>query len=103
MINNFALSNDTLLLTSANVTQSGTYSVTTTQLGCVSAVSILTLTVLQTPQTPVISTNTAVCVGDTIFLNTTSNEVKRLPHESYPKNILYDTFSLHFTLYKTLQ
>lgn len=67
--NSFTSTNDSLIITSAQVNQTGTYTVTSNLLGCFSTPSTIHLTVLQTPTTPIITSNSQVCVGDTIHLS----------------------------------
>lgn len=65
-----ALQNPTIAAaTSAN---SGAYSLTVTVLGCTSPVSNANLTVNPTPATPTATSNTPVCVGDSIKLFSTA-------------------------------
>jgi gliding motility-associated-like protein len=65
----FSTSNDSLIFVPAQPNQSGTYTVSSSQLGCNSATSTLNLTVLEVPVTPQISSNSPACVGDQIHLS----------------------------------
>lgn len=67
--NGFSVINDSLIFPSAQPSQSGTYTVSSSQLGCVSAPSTLSLTVLEVPHLPQISSNSPACVGDQIHLS----------------------------------
>lgn len=67
--NGFSVSNDSLIFMPAQPSQSGTYTVTSSQLGCVSAASTLNLTVLDVPPLPQISSNSPACLGDQIHLS----------------------------------
>ncbi len=75
--NGFFVTNDSLIFIPAQPLQSGTYTVTSSQLGCYSAASTLTLTVLDLPPVPVISSDSPVCAGDLINLSFS-------PASSYP-------------------
>ncbi len=55
---------------SATVAMSGTYSVTITTNGCTSAVGTVAVIVNATPSTPAPSSNSPVCIGNTINLST---------------------------------
>lgn len=67
--NGFSVSDDSLIFASAQPFQSGTYTLTSSQLGCTSAASTLNLTVLEVPATPQISSNSPACIGDQIRLS----------------------------------
>jgi len=56
-------------ITSAGV---GVYSVTATSLGCTSAIGTTTLVVNQIPATPTVSSNSPLCVGQTLSLSTSA-------------------------------
>lgn len=71
--NNYTNSGDTMKINNALINHSGTYSVTTNLLGCLSTASTLQLTVIQTPLTPTISGNSIVCEGNSVTLTATSN------------------------------
>lgn len=68
--NSFASSLDTPSITNVTTAASGTYSVTITANGCTSAVGTGTVTVNPTPATPIPSSNTPVCTGNTLNLST---------------------------------
>jgi gliding motility-associated-like protein len=70
--NNYSSTSDSLNITNANINQSGTYTITSNLFGCLSTPQLLQLTVLEIPPTPTITSNTP-CVGDTLFLSTTSH------------------------------
>jgi hypothetical protein len=57
-----------VVLTAVTDTQAGTYSVTAEVDGCTSLPDSTTVTVKTKPETPVISSNQPVCVGDTLEL-----------------------------------
>lgn len=59
-------------LTNATTAMAGTYSVTVTKNGCTSAAGTVTVTVNQTPATPSPTSNSPVCSGSTLNLNTTA-------------------------------
>lgn len=67
--NGFSANNDSLIFVPALPSQSGTYTVSSSQLGCISAANLLHLTVLDIPPGPVISSNSPVCAGDDIYLS----------------------------------
>jgi gliding motility-associated-like protein len=67
--NGFTVNNDSLVFSPAQPNQSGTYFVTSNQLGCVSDTSTITIVILQTPATPVITSNSPVCIGDSIHFS----------------------------------
>jgi gliding motility-associated-like protein len=71
--NSYTSINNSIIITSAQVNQTGTYTVTSNLLGCASTPSTIHLTVLQVPSMPIIISNSVVCVGDTVFLSTTNN------------------------------
>jgi gliding motility-associated-like protein len=71
--NNYSNTGDSLIITNATVNQSGTYTITSNILGCLSSPTTIQLTVLQTPPTPTITGNTTVCAGDSVFLQITTN------------------------------
>lgn len=73
--NSFVNTSDSLIISNASINQSGTYTVTSDLLGCMSTASTLQLTVLQTPATPTITNNSPVCVGDSVHLSVSSNTV----------------------------
>jgi large repetitive protein len=56
-------------ITAAIVSNSGTYSLTTTLAGCTSAAATVSVTVNQTPATPTLTSNTPVCTGNTLTLS----------------------------------
>lgn len=65
--------NDSLIIPSTTIGNTGTYSVSATIMGCTSSSSFLHLTVLPTPVTPTISSNSPICEGDTLFLYSVTN------------------------------
>jgi len=71
--NSYVNTSDSLNISNASINQSGTYTVTSDLLGCMSTASTLQLTVLQTPATPTITNNSPVCVGDSVHLSVGSN------------------------------
>jgi gliding motility-associated-like protein len=71
--NSYSNTSDSLHISNASINQSGTYTVTSDLLGCMSTASTLQLTVLQTPATPTITNNSPVCVGDSVHLSVGSN------------------------------
>ena len=75
--NGFSVVNDSLIFAPAQPSQSGTYTVSSSQLGCVSAASTLHVTVLDVPPLPQISSNSPACAGDQIHLGFS-------PVSSYP-------------------
>lgn len=70
--NNYNNVSDSLNIINANINQSGTYTITSNLFGCLSPAQTLQLTILEIPPTPTITSNSP-CVGDTLFLSTTSN------------------------------
>lgn len=71
--NNYSNTSDSLTIINANPNQSGTYTITSNLFGCLSASNTLQLTVLQNPPTPTITSNSPVCVGDSVYLTVSQN------------------------------
>lgn len=71
--NNYSSTGDSLNISNAALNQSGTYTITSNEFGCLSSPVTIQLTVIQIPPTPTISSNSPVCTGDTIFLSTQNN------------------------------
>lgn len=67
------ITTDSLIILSATLSNTGTYSVTASLMGCSSPTSTLQLTVLPTPPTPTLSSNSPICEGDTLFLSSVVN------------------------------
>lgn len=75
--NSFTSNSQNPAIANVTVAANGTYSVTATLSGCVSAAATGSATVYQTPATPVASSNSPVCTGTTLTLtsNTSSSGV----------------------------
>ena len=65
--------NATLAIASSTISDAGAYTVRATQNGCVTAAASVTVTVNQTPSTPVISSNSPVCNGNTLQMTGSSS------------------------------
>ncbi|MBI3517913.1 MAG: gliding motility-associated C-terminal domain-containing protein [Bacteroidetes bacterium] len=82
--NGYSNTSDSLIISNAHINQSGIYTVTSNLYGCTSAPSTLSLTVLETPVTPIITSNSP-CVGDSLHLNVNN------PNQNYT----YQWFSMN--------
>ena len=60
------------VISNATVSASGTYAVTVTIDGCISAVSTTNVLVDQTPETPIVNSNAPICSGNTLALSATT-------------------------------
>jgi gliding motility-associated-like protein len=70
--NAFSSSSQNTNIVNAQVAASGTYSVTATVAGCTSPAGTVNVTVNPIPATPVASSNSPVCAGNTLNLNATT-------------------------------
>lgn len=66
--NSFQTISDSLVLVSTTLSQSGVYTVISTEAGCIGDSSSINIKIIKTPNTPIISGNTSYCIGDTIKL-----------------------------------
>ncbi len=65
--------NDSLIIVSASLSQAGTYTTTSSILGCTSAPSFFNLTVIPKPDKPIILSDSVFCTGDSIHLSSISS------------------------------
>jgi gliding motility-associated-like protein len=70
--NGFNSANQNPSITNATVAATGTYIVTVTINSCTSAAGSINVVVNQTPATPVVTSNTPVCTGNTLNLGATT-------------------------------
>ena len=73
--NGFTSNNLNNLIASAQLNNTGTYSVTVTKNNCVSAISSVNIVVNDLPPAPFIGSNSPVCTGAILNLNSTTNQV----------------------------
>ncbi len=71
--NNYSHIGDSLFFASVTPSLSGTYSVYADLFGCKSLSDSVQITVINPPPTPTVTSNSPVCVGDTIVLTAISN------------------------------
>lgn len=68
--NAFSSASQNPSIATASLNDAGTYSVTVTQNGCTSAAGTVTVSVTALPATPTITSNSPICEGGTLQLNT---------------------------------
>ncbi len=73
--NGFASTNLNNLIANAQFANAGTYSVTVTKNNCISAIATVNVAVNALPPAPFIGSNSPVCTGAILNLNSTNNQV----------------------------
>ena len=73
--NGFASTNLNNLIANAQFANAGTYSVTVTKNNCISAIASVSVAVNALPPAPFIGSNSPVCTGAILNLNSTNNQV----------------------------